>query len=172
MFIAGLQKLDAMGIYALRNDADKRIFISYGRNMLANFTRLLGALKTDKRNALMLADIEKLQLEIIETIPRDYVQNLKVKVALYSAKFQARGYELYREYRKPPQYKIEQIINQKFHVEVWLRSKYKYKLCVGVFKTVKESDDFIRDVYPDAAYIYPIYARNELTNEYRSRDLI
>lgn len=172
MKISDLQALDAMGIYALKNEADKRIFVSYGKNMLANFLRLLGALKTDKRNGLLLADIEKLELHILETSPKDYVEHMKIKVSDYCAQFQAGGYTLYRQYKDRHGYKVETVVSDRFLVEVWLKARVGYKLCVGVFRTVYEADEFVAANYKDRAYIYPIYAKNELTIELMSKGMI
>ena len=158
-----LNKLAVRGVYALINETDKRIYISYSTYVLGAVARLLRELKDGAHPSDQLCqDLDKLEVHILERS-----ENLKLRATFYAKEYEKRGYELYRPV-KYVQYKVKRRYKQgKVFVEL-VTNSYNRSVVVGVFEKMGAAKHFIETYYTGDIYRI-IYANNELTREYMEK---
>lgn len=122
-------KLAVPGIFALVNEQNKSVFVSYSRNITNALSRNinLGLYKT-------------CEFVVLET---ENITNVHVSVRKWITHYRNIGYTICNV-RIPAQYKIRVEINKDYKVEVQLvNSRYKV-LSVQVFDTMEEAQNYVR----------------------------
>lgn len=157
-----LLQLSVSGVYALINDSNRRVYVSYGTSIIDSLQRLIRDLKKpDTKLKLLKEDLEKLRFVILETCDED---KMKPLYTYYTEQFIEKGFETYRNY-KSTKYKVRITLGPDLKVHVQLVNKSRKIITVGVFHHVHNAETFVRINY-SKPYIYPIYAKNELTQQF------
>lgn len=157
-----LYNMPKNSIYALINEQDKEIFLTYSTNSLSSLTRLINEIKAGYGLSI---DLSKFQYKLLEEIKNQQI--LAFRFNYWYDYFKNDGYKLYNK-RKPVNYKLNYTVGQDFRnkanrlLYAILKNRSK-EIVLGVFDNINECTTFIQN-YGD---LYSIkHADNNLTKEY------
>lgn len=162
-----LYNLPREGIYAIRNEQEKSVYISYSKDLLTSVSKNVKQIKEKVHICNFLnREIEELEFGIIETL-NYYTTKLDIHCLLYYhiTEYRNKGYTViaYRNI-KPLRFRVD--IGQDCRVYCKLITKDYKEYVVGVFNNKIEAKDFIKQYQDMDSLIYPIYSINDLTKEY------
>jgi hypothetical protein len=162
--------LTTPGVWALVNEADKKVIVFHASNILEGITRNIKELKTGThKNKELLADKDKLSIKILAVVPNSNYRLLEH--TKWNKHFAKEGFKLYRK-RNALEYSVKLKIQRTFYPNktsylayVKLYNRNHEAFIVGIFESVESAKKFIEENYSDDVFT-PIYARNRLTREY------
>lgn len=164
MKLGELLQLNIPGVFALINPVDKKIYIGVGVSMLKAVIRLLDDLTTNKAYSEIGADLRHLQFTVLENCDRSLTRHgLGIKLAWWVQKYEQEGYGLYSS-NKGSRLRVNTFLDASGHVNVEIVSGGNKRVIVGVFKRVKEADQFVEENYKGNVKKI-VYADNWLTNK-------
>lgn len=157
-----LHDLPKNSIYALINDRDKEIFLTYSYDVLSSLTRVINEIK----NGIGLnINIGQFDFKLLETI--EHRDELKFRFNYWYDRYNVKGYKFHNK-RRPVRYKLISTIEGSFkshmHKLIYVKLKnWNREIILGVFDNIDECTDFM-DSYGD---LYKIKkADNKLTKEF------
>jgi len=153
-------------IYALINPKDRKIFISYSRNLLFSIGRNIDQINDD--NHVCSRDKDLIELLIIETVKQE--KDLRLRYRFWEEYFKQNGYSFYRNIKT---------INYRTRIEIIKRAKDKKSLLavklisnnsrsmevVGLFEKMEDAEAF-KEKHYKGTILKVVYADNEDTKEY------
>lgn len=151
-------------IYALINEADKKVQIHCTTNFLTHISKLTQEL-SHLNNQALKADLDKIQLVILETnfnsAADRYAQYKRI-----AGEYRTKGYEFYNEL-SVVQYKLRESYKYKggkpyYFIEL-VGGKGSKPVLVGVFAKWREARGFQDMYYKDGIITKVVVADNELT---------
>lgn len=167
-----MYKLPRCGIYGLVNHKYKRIYISHSQDICTSIARLL----RDIHHKItiykqFIKDASKLEFVYLENINNcDSKIDIQMKEVYYIQQYKQLGYELYNTKNRLPNFKVMINVNEDLNrVYVQLVSRIYKKYTVGVFNNMNEAMEF-STVFEKMDIIIPVYATNDLTREYFSKN--
>lgn len=145
-------------VYALINDSDKKVYVSYSVDVLLAIRRLLADY------AVLDADYKsgKIRIAILETISDK--KTMQLYVEHYQVKYEGMGYSFYKRNRFV-HYKIQIAIETDRLVYVFLVSRNYSKLIVGIFSKMDQANAF-KKVLENSNPILPVFALNGHTRRH------
>ena len=144
--------LPKAGIWALINEKDRRIFLSFSNSMAGSLTRNLGALKDGShRCKMMVQDTSKLSFKMIEEFSKSNVEN-RLRLSYWMDHFRGQGFEVYNGHVSIKMRVQKDLIINPNGVEVKLVNQRYKKIVVGFFKNIDEADRFIETNYRNGVY--------------------
>lgn len=144
-----IRQTPTYGVYALVNNADKRVQVCYSNFIPEAVVRTLKKLSTNRHKSVkMTEDQGKLELVFLERLFKQIDQKLALKkwVDYYSEL----GFEHYTKYtiaNMRIKYEIGRS-NHKAVVQVLLLSNRKNKILVGTFDSMPDAKSWVSHVYP------------------------
>jgi len=144
--------LPQAGIWALVNEKDRRIYLTFSNAVAGSLTRNLMALKDGShRSKQMVKDLPKLTFKLIEPFSKSNVEN-RLRLKYWMDQYSVQEYEHYisgvsikirvqKELSAHPRGVIVRLVN----------SRYK-KIPLGLFGTMEEADRFIETNYRNGIY--------------------
>lgn len=183
MELEELVSLSQIGLYALLNDNDKKVYVVYAQDMLNSLQRHLASLKLGSHQEKQLQidfNMGKLRLVVLET--GDGVKGLVdryMKAEFLKDQFVKSGYSLYKQ--KPAiklktEVRIETNNATPYRVKAYLVGT-NHNIPIGAFTYKAECDEFLKQHYSHSPYEKIIIAPNKLTElfiqscGYRYRDV-
>jgi hypothetical protein len=146
--------LSDQAIFALINETDKRVYVSYSSRLHKRIGSIMSEILAGEwKYKQMIEDKAKLKLVILEH------QDTKTFVKYFIDDFKRRGYYIYNESEKPPveyRFKIEHTVN---HVLVVAVNKRNEKKVLGKFKMFEDARQFLEYVTgnnPTKSLVYSI----------------
>jgi hypothetical protein len=149
-------------IYALINEQDKEIFLTYSYDTLSSLSRIINEIKT---GIGLPIDPNKFQYKLLETIEKR--QYLTIRFNYWYDLYKQNDYKFYNK-RRPVNYKLQYNIEPDFRdsskqlLYAKLKSRYR-EIILGAFEDIEQCRDFIKNY----GNIYDLkYANNNLTKEF------
>lgn len=145
-------------VYALINDSDRRVYVSYSVDVLLAIRRLLvdyAVLDADYKSG-------KLRIAILETASDK--RTMQLYVEHYQIKYESLGYSFYKR-NKFIQYKVQITIESDRLVYVFLVSRNYSKLIVGIFSKMDQARAF-KAVLESSNPVLPVFALNGHTRRH------
>lgn len=164
-----MYELPRMGIFEIRNDRNKEVYISYSKNLVQSVSRNILEMK-DKIHVYkpLNYNIRDWKFSIIETLSRnDSLLDISCKVRVVEHEYRNKGYTV-KLHKNIMQLRFRVDIDNDFKVYCKLITKSYNEYVVGIFKNMKDAEYFV-DMYRNMGTIIPVYANNELTREYFER---
>lgn len=152
-------------IYALINEQDKEIFLTYSYDVLSSLSRIINEMKSGIGLSI---DPSKFRYKLLESV--DKREYLKMRFSYWHDFYRQCDYKFYNK-RKPINYKLISTIERDFRDprRRLLYAKLKNKrseVILGVFDNIEQCTDFIENY----GNIYSIkHASNQLTKEYHGK---
>ena len=162
-------ELPRMGIFILRNDRNKQVYISYSKNLIQSVSRNILEMK-DKTHVYkpLNYNIRDWKFDIIETLYyTDTLLDISCKVRVAENEYRNMGYEV-KLHKNIMQLRLRVDIGEDYSVYCKLITKGYNEYVVGVFHTLQDSEEFI-NMYRNMSVILPVYANNDLTRQYFKR---
>lgn len=162
-----LHDLPKNSVYALVNDQDKEIFLTYSYDVLSSLTRVINEFKS---GIGLNIDIARFGFKLLETIK--HRDELKFRFNYWYDQYKTNGYKFHNK-RRPVHYKLISTIEGSFksHMRklIYVKLKNRYnEIILGVFDNIDECNDFMNN-YGD---LYKIKrADNKLTKEFYGNKL-
>jgi hypothetical protein len=152
------------GIYALVNSTDGKVGVFYAKNILSSLVKHMKDIQENIHPIKgLITDKDKLEYKLLEVIPDPI--NLYLKHGEWHSKYADEGWKLYNK-RKPTKYTLLSTIEQ-YHIVVYLKGQSGSRTIVGVFGKVNESEEFIKNFYPDRNKVRQvIFCNNKETKKY------
>ena len=167
-----MYRVSGHGVYSLVNSKDKRVYISYSKDICTSLTLLLKNIKLGGVTYKQLKkDLRKLKFCHLEYINKyDSYTDVQMKMQYFVDLYKQSGYELYSSGYKHQSFRVRLNIDHhinNFVVELVTRNSRK-SFVVGVFDNVHDAEDFMT-IFDGMDRIVPVYAINRLTREYFSK---
>lgn len=171
--VTHLLNLPIAGLFALIDENNKRVYLVHSSNIRGALNRIIDDLHYKINLPQELIENRfNLKLEVLE---EQFDRRTRLgRYSYYVDKYRNNGYTILREDYIPLQYKLDIQIrdyhdlvgrnNKRVFVE--LVSKGRQRIVVGIFRTMKEANKFIKETYGDSKYLTPVYANNRATREY------
>lgn len=145
-------------VYALVNEVDKTVYVSYSTSVITSLARLIERHRNDIGFRYKLGeDLSKFSFVVLEE--NDCRNTLMVRVGLYMRRYKNTGYTLLDE-RVPVEYRLKVMKmddgkSSSKGLGLYLVSKRNSKILLGTFRTRKELESFQNEYYPNG-YDYEI----------------
>lgn len=162
-------ELPRMGIFVLRNDKKKRVYISYSKQLLTSLCRNIREMQ-DKVHVYkpLNYNFKDWKFSIIETLTfNDTILDISCKVGSLVQVYKQLGYDV-RTHKNIAQLRFRVDVGQDYKIYCKLITKNYNEYVMGVFETMQDAEEFIQQ-YRNMSIISPLYASNTLTREYFER---
>jgi hypothetical protein len=161
--------LKRCGIFALVNNEDKKVYITFSKEICSSFARIIREIheKTCSYKQL-IDDAQKLSYIFIENINyEDTKLDIHLKMEYFIQQYKHLGYTMYNDKHKPAKFKVViDVHNDIKRIHVCLMSKsYRRSITVGVFDKMWDAEEFAV-LFDSMDIIIPVYSSNKLTREY------
>jgi hypothetical protein len=157
--------LSKPGIWALVNEVDRKVFLSFSGSMADSLTRNMMALKDGShRYKPMVEDVSKLTLKVLEEFSGSNVEN-RLRLNYWIDHFKQQKYRLYN---KDVSIKLcirKDLVAKPVGVLVSLINRRYKRIPLGIFKNMTEADRFIETHYSNGIYNI-IKASNQMSLDY------
>lgn len=162
MLLKELYNMPRNSVYALINEQDKEIFLTYSYDVLSGLTRLINEIKAGYGLSI---NPHKFQYKLLETL--DSREDLKLAFNRWYEHYKNNDYKFYNK-RRPISYKLISVVDKDFRSSsrllLYIKLKNRYNtLTVGVFDNIEECNDFMGN-YGSTNIIK--YASNKLTKDF------
>jgi hypothetical protein len=158
-------------LFAIRNDKDMKVYVSYGKNLLTSLNRIVSNLDTAEFS-MFKANLETTQIDILSTDSDilSSVSLMRLHCGNYEEQYKRQGYSLY----KPSllvKYKLRVAIRTTrsdtafFCVEL-VNSRDEVTL-MGAFSTKAKCNNFIDTYYPQNLVLGLYYDDGKDTQVYK-----
>ncbi len=159
------------GIYVLVDNRHKKVAIIHTNDLLRSISATMTQLKSNTHKCKKLNEHKEwLSLEILETVEDRVARYLRH--SYWVEHYKKLGYKMFF-YKKAIEFKVRVVIEPDFTpssdnllVYVVLKNTRGDKLVVGVFNAMPEAEAWVEAVYRPMNIISPVYADNELSQEY------
>lgn len=157
-----LYNLPKNSIYALVNDQDKEVFLTYSSNTFSSLSRLIGELRS---GVGLVLKPDRFEFKLLEVL--DQKDKLKLRFNKWYDGYRNSGYKFLNK-RKPVSYKLVAYIDSDFRnrtkklLYVGLKNRSNI-IVVGTFDNIEDSETFMKSYGPIDTLKY---ASNKLTVEF------
>ena len=165
-------KCPKTGLFALINDADRLVEVSYSENLINAMASLITQIRDNTHtNRKLRNDViqRKVRLVVLES-PNDYL-SLRHRQTVWTDYYtKVLRYDLYKSkltLRLTPVIEVHEFKDKVYHAVVFLKAKDRRMLPVGVFGHRKEAIAFIDEFYSKLDF-HLVSANNDLTRTYLS----
>lgn len=160
------------GVYALINETDRKIYITYSNYIFGSLSRIIRELKNDMFVPKELVDnVDDLEFRVLEQCWD--LPNQKLRATFYMREFKKAGYTLFKEV-KFVEYTVRKTVGADWRkiyknlVYVQLVANCNAKLTVAVFPKMEQAEEFIKKYYENGVNRI-VYGENQLSRDYLNR---
>lgn len=155
------------GIIALDNTKNKRVLLIRSSDALGSLSRIIRSVKSrNKRWRLLKKDYKKVDIKLLSS------DGTRLSYQYWVSHYEGLGYTFYSSY-KAIQYKVkvDVIAEDKYmshmqEVAVKLVTRNGTEVLVGLFDTIEQANEFVRQVYPNEVVNTVSYCMNDKTKKY------
>lgn len=156
-------------VYALVHEGNKKVYISYSKNVVTSLARLLEDVK-DKKSIYkhLIDDAPKLEFKVLDYInTTDDSLDISLKLDYNIELYKQLGYTLYNDKYKLKKLKVSIEVDESINrIFVRLKSQDRHKsIVVGVFDKMWDAQEFAC-CFDSMSIVVPVYATNELSVKY------
>jgi hypothetical protein len=137
-----LSKYSVPGVFALINNADKKVYIASSNDVLSSVAKIFNQVKFNKHPLKdLVTDRHKLDLVLLDYTSEKSIQLHQVE--LYSKTYLNNGFTFYRKPRYS-KYKWKHYINTSVKVDLYLETTYGLSHYVGTFDNIADANKYIK----------------------------
>lgn len=165
-----LYKLPKAGIYALQDDANKVVFITYSRNLITSLAKNISKIQ-DKTHSYkhLIKHCRNIKFVFLDTINFNDTNPEIAKKLFYQIElYKQLGYKIINKHNIPKYHvKYDIDVDIRFVFVKLVTSNYKDEIIVGKFDSMQEAKEF-GQIFKSMSYVIPVYAVNSLSKEFFS----